>query len=269
MGIGAAAIIFFQAKPVYQSTAKLLVRYVIERSHLDQVDQRFDPHQHREAVMRAEIEILTSWDLAVEVARTIGADRLVQESSEGKEATEKALENVLQGLHVEAPDESNVLLIHFRHPDPEIPQETLNALIPKYFELHLKIHRDFASFDVLTQRFDQTRAMLAQTESELQERKNSPDATELELSKLERRVAELEEQFSVLTASLDKARIDEALNSASMPNISIIQKASPAMEVPARRSILLMAAIIMGGFLLGIVLACLFGNRSRRTKRAS
>ena len=38
IGIGAAAAVFLRSPTVYESQAKLLVRYVVDRSSVDQVD---------------------------------------------------------------------------------------------------------------------------------------------------------------------------------------------------------------------------------------
>ena len=44
IGIGAAAAVFSLSPPAYESQAKLLVRYVVDTSAIDQVDAR---HQQR------------------------------------------------------------------------------------------------------------------------------------------------------------------------------------------------------------------------------
>ena len=71
-GIIAAAAVYFMYPPSYQSEAKLLVRYVTERSAIDPVEaEKAAAASNNEAdrVIGAEIEILTSWDLAVQATR--------------------------------------------------------------------------------------------------------------------------------------------------------------------------------------------------------
>src|SRR5467141_2446175 len=79
VGIIAAAAFYFLYPPSYESQAKLLVRYVLERSGVDPVEAEKAGAAATEAdrVIGAEIEILTSWDLAMEVARAIGPQRLL------------------------------------------------------------------------------------------------------------------------------------------------------------------------------------------------
>src|ERR1051326_786682 len=79
-GIISAATFYFLFPPVYESQAKLLVRYVLERSAVDPIDgtkPTFQSSSDSDRVIGAEIEILTSWDLAMQVAQAIGPKRLL------------------------------------------------------------------------------------------------------------------------------------------------------------------------------------------------
>src|SRR5438105_7911092 len=79
LGITAGAALYRFYPPSYESEAKLLVRYVLERSGVDPVEDKAATTVSNEAdrVIGAEIEILTSWDLAVQVAQAIGPKRLL------------------------------------------------------------------------------------------------------------------------------------------------------------------------------------------------
>src|SRR4051794_4857289 len=69
IGIAAAAGAFFVDAPFYQSQAKLLVRYVVERSTVDGMDAAATASTRTgENILGSEIEILTSWDLAMQTA---------------------------------------------------------------------------------------------------------------------------------------------------------------------------------------------------------
>src|SRR6266704_5391595 len=76
VGIIAAATFYFFYPPVYESQAKLLVRYVLERSAVDSIESTNAAAaaalSSNDRVIGAEIQILTSWDLAVQVAQAIG-----------------------------------------------------------------------------------------------------------------------------------------------------------------------------------------------------
>src|SRR5213080_1617246 len=80
VGIIAAAAFYFFYPPVYESQAKLLVRYVLERSAIDPVEAEkagTASSNEGDRVIGAEMEILTSWDLAMQVAQAIGPQRLL------------------------------------------------------------------------------------------------------------------------------------------------------------------------------------------------
>ncbi len=66
LGIIAAAAVYFLYPPSYESQAKLLVRYVTERSAVDPIDAEkagAASNNEGDRVIGAEMEILTSWDL--------------------------------------------------------------------------------------------------------------------------------------------------------------------------------------------------------------
>src|SRR5437868_5478448 len=67
LGLAAAVAVYFFYPAVYESDAKLLVRYLVERSTVDTVDSPRNPGGYAPAtdsVIGSEIEILNSWDLA-------------------------------------------------------------------------------------------------------------------------------------------------------------------------------------------------------------
>src|SRR5438045_4166191 len=66
LGLVAAAATFFFYPPVYQSQAKLLVRYFVERSAVDALDTTSGGNRSTGTTMgpaiTSEVQILTSWD---------------------------------------------------------------------------------------------------------------------------------------------------------------------------------------------------------------
>jgi len=93
-GLVAAAAAFFLYPPLYQSQAKLLVRYVVERSAVDAVDTNSNAGGNRSNLaIAAEVEILTSRDLAAQVAEAIGEKRLLG-NAKGTPSNAKAAEVV-------------------------------------------------------------------------------------------------------------------------------------------------------------------------------
>jgi uncharacterized protein involved in exopolysaccharide biosynthesis len=371
IGIIAAAAVYFLSPPSYESEAKLLVRYVLERSGVDPAEaEKAGAVANSEAVDRvigAEMEILTSWDLAMQVAEALGPQRVLTPSedrfthlvqalglkrllpSSGASPTVgEAAHSIASGQKVISNKGSNIILISYRNPNPEIATLVLQELLSRYFVKHLEVHRSAGAFDFVAQQTDQVRARLNQTEESLKSLKektgiaslkegsaaltteaaktqeqlnaaeadlaeqqalanqsvekktktwrtkapspeNSPksakakvagiqakvDALKARLQEIQQRTKKLSElapqiqdlerkremdeaNYKYFAASLEKARIDEALDPSKMPNISAVQRPSPpSLETKKRDKIAL--ALAGGGIALGIALALLKG----------
>ena len=168
LGIIAAAAVYHFYPAAYQSQAKLLVRYVLERSAVDSIDNTTQPNQASgggtkttDTVIDAEVQILTSWDLAAEVANAIGPKRL------GAPTKEAAAGRIVSGLQVTSSKGSDVILVSYENRDPQIATLVLQELLNRYFVKHLEVHRSAGAFDFVTQQTDQVRARLNQTEDAL------------------------------------------------------------------------------------------------------
>jgi uncharacterized protein involved in exopolysaccharide biosynthesis/Mrp family chromosome partitioning ATPase len=352
LGIIAAAAVYFFYPPVYASDAKLLVRYVLERSAVDSIESSnaapAAASTSNDRVIGAEIQILTSWDLAVQVADAIGAKRL------GAPSKEAAAGSIISGLEVTAPKGSNIIFSSYKNRSPEMATLVLQELLSRYFVKHLEVHRSAGAFDFVTQQTDQVRARLNQTEdalralrektgivslkdgsdvlatetTETQKLLNAAEAelaeqqtivkqmgegkskqwkaksssteksaqavkaqaagTQAKIDALRSRLRDIQhrtKQLSELTpqmqelerkremdeanykyfaASLEKARVDEALDPSKMPNISAVQRPSPPMlETKTRNKVIL--GLAGGGVVFGIALALLRGVVLSRT----
>jgi len=341
-GIIAAVALCLLWPASYESRAKLLVRYVLERSGVDPVEAEkavAASSNEGDRVIGAEVEILTSWDLAVQVADAIGPKRM------GASSREAAAMNVLSGLKVIPDKGSNIIFISYKNHDPRMATAVLQELLSRYFVKHLEVHRSAGAFDFVTQQTDQVRARLSQTEDALQALKEKTgiaslkegrealtaeqsktrealNAAEAELAEkqavvrqtgdtkakrwkasepadktpasgkarvagveakveslksrlhdieertkelsevapqiedLERKRAMDEANYKYFAASLEKARVDEALDPAKMPNISAVQRPSPPILDTKRRDKLALG-LAGGGLALGIALVLL------------
>jgi polysaccharide biosynthesis transport protein len=156
LGISAAAAFYFFYPPAYESDAKLLVRYVLERSAVDSIDSANARPQEattsNDRVIGAEIQILSSWDLAVQVADAVGAQRLGARSKEG------AAGSIASGLQVTSSKGSNIISVSYQNRSPELATLVLQELLSRYFIKHLEVHRSAGAFDFVTQQTDQVRA---------------------------------------------------------------------------------------------------------------
>lgn len=184
--LGAAGIWFFQGT-TFQSEAKLLVRYVSDARFGDvnlegQVAVK-SPDARGETIINSQIQILTSRDLALEVVDLLGAEKILARVGGGTNRVAAAAQ-ILKGLEVTVPTRSSVLQVTLNHPDPEMVQPILRALIQNYLRKHAEIHRAVGVFDdFLTKQTDSLRAQLNQTERELQQLKLKANVTSVEESK--------------------------------------------------------------------------------------
>ncbi|MGD1018612.1 MAG: Wzz/FepE/Etk N-terminal domain-containing protein [Verrucomicrobiia bacterium] len=182
--LGAVALVAFRP-PMYQSEAKLFIRYVLDsKSPTPTPDgSRMISSYDGQTIINSEIEILNSLDLAEQVVDTIGADKILAKAGGGTDRI-RAANVVRSGLVVEVPNKSNVMRILFQHPDPNVVQPVLTGLIDSYFKKHAEIHQAFGVVDdYLSQETDQLRAQLAQTEEALRQARNKAGVISLEDSK--------------------------------------------------------------------------------------
>ncbi len=352
LGIIAAVAFYFFYPRTYESDAKLLVRYVLERSAVDSIDSSnasaAAAASSNDRVIGAEVQILSSWDLAMQAADAIGVKRLGAPSKEG------GASGIISGLQVTTSKGSNIISISYQNRSPEMATLVLQELLSRYFVKHLEVHRSAGAFDFVTQQTDQVRARLNQTEDalkslrdktaivslkdgldalakeaeearkqlgdaeadlaeqqalvkqipeskpkkwrakpstsekspqaaktqvagtqakvevlksrlrDIQQRKKQLSELAPQIQELERRREMDETNYKYFAASLEKARVDEALDPSKMPNISAVQRPSPPMLYSKTR-IKITVLLAGGGVALGIALALLRGLFLNRT----
>jgi len=186
IGILAAAGTYFFMPPLYESEAKLLVRYVVERSAIDGMDSQRknqaapseDLGSPSESAINSEVEILASSDLAMQVASKVGVDRLLPNSAKKATDADAALA-IRKNLEVTGVKKSNIISVSYKNKDPRLASEVLQELLKRYFDKHLEVHRSLGAFDFVTREANQLRAELNQTEEELKRLKAEAGITSL------------------------------------------------------------------------------------------
>jgi uncharacterized protein involved in exopolysaccharide biosynthesis len=209
-GIAAAAAVYFLLPPVYECTAKLLVRYVVERSTVDALDSSVktpDSEAMNLIQNNSEVEILTSWDLVGQVAEAVGVERLLKGSG-GKDPKSEAVRSILRNLRVTAVKETNIISASYRNTDPELAVRVLKELVSRYFGKHLEVHRSqTGAFDFVRRETDQVRTRLDQTEKDLRQLENRAGISSL---------ASLAESTATLNADLAKGEQELAAAEAEL-----------------------------------------------------
>jgi len=196
LGIIAATTSYVRYQPVYQSDAKLLVRYVLDRSTVD--SEAGTAPKSGEGVIGGEVEILTSWDLALEVVDAIGVKRLLPGADAG--AKGEAAATISGGLRVFANPTSNIIYVIYSNGDPQLATLVLTELVNRYFNKHLEVHRSAGAFDFVTQQTDQVHARLNETEDALKALKTKAG------------IISLADSYAVLSGNL--ARVDDQIHNA-------------------------------------------------------
>src|SRR5205807_5652973 len=252
LGIIAAAAFYFLYPPVYESQAKLLVRYVLERSAIDPIEAEkaaATSSNYTDRVIDAEIEILTSWDLAVQVAQAIGPKRLLPPATDlltkvahaiglqqpSAAATEgEAASAISLNLKVISNKGSNIIFVSYKNHDPQITALVLEELLSRYFVKHLEVHRSAGAFDFVTQQTDQVRTRLNQTEDALKSLRDKTGIVSLEEGSkaLTAEAAKTQEELNAAEAGLaeGKALVNQNVESKSKKWKSSQSEKSPLAE---------------------------------------
>lgn len=252
IGLAAAAYMYKKREPLFQSTSKLLVRYVVDRSPVDPYDTQTETGgPGGGSVLVIEQEIMTSRDVAVEVAEEIGAERLLPQAT-GPVTAEDAAGAVMEGLQVGL--QMNVMHVSYSNPDPHLAQDVLGQVMDTYFKKHIEIRRRVESFDYIAKEADLAKGKLRETTDELNRMKlefgvmsleRTIDAhetlkgemrselreAETELKLQTDRLARLEEEMARETAA---AGGDPAMVVASDEDVSDLQRSREQLEAASK-----------------------------------
>ena len=188
LGLVGAAVLYKTEIPLYQSEAKLLVRYIISETKIsgpnaNNASSKIITDERGASIMSTEREILTSMDLAREVVDAIGPQRILGQASARGE-TGRAIELLRNNLKINITQGSSVIQITFRHSDAEVVQPVMRELVERYLKLHVATHRSSGMLsDTLAQESDTLKARLAQTEDELRKVTTRAGVVSLEAAK--------------------------------------------------------------------------------------
>jgi polysaccharide biosynthesis transport protein len=186
LGIVGALVVRVVRPPPYVSNAKLMVHYVVdsrgsttasaEGQNVKSVDFGAP------SIINAEIEILTSRDVATQVVATVGSERILAKKGGGSDPM-AAAGVVCSGIGVEPP-KGSIITVSFKHPDADLVQPVLNALIHGYMLKHLEVRGGGGEMlDYYVKQRDDLRRKLAETEVNLKRLKTEANVLFLEDTK--------------------------------------------------------------------------------------
>jgi len=238
---------------MYESEAKLLIKYVTDTRLPSDPNGNSGlrvslPDAAGRNIINTELQILTSLDLAQEVATNVGPAKII-----GRNGSPILAASIIHAhLIVEAPLNSDVIRLVFQHKDPVIVQQVLAQVIQCYLDRHAEIHRPGGQYDeFLTQEKDRLRSSLAATEESLREIKTNLNIVSLEdsrkvfgdqMTKIQQDIfnadAELAEhqatleQLSELNPAAAQPGTNAALNTNAVAGSNAVQIASANRVTP-------------------------------------
>jgi polysaccharide biosynthesis transport protein len=242
MGLLAAAGIYHFKPPPYQSQAELLIKYVSEPTQmaLEGDNQKvLVPDSQGEDIINSEIQILTSLDVAEEAATNIGAANILAKAGGGNNVYQAA-RLIRANLDAEPADSrSSIILVTFKHPDPQIVQPMLQEVINDYFQKHYEIHSAGGQFDdALTMEQSTLSVQLNDTEQQIADLKNKANITSIEDSQRDvaGQVSKIRDEILDAQAELsgDEAAMKQVGGNQTLEEVATnVQPAVPPIEKDA------------------------------------
>ncbi len=232
LGLLAAGALWKLRQPPFVSDAKILVNYVVDRTAAvptggeSQINRIED---NGASVIGSEIEILTSQDIALEVARKIGPGRIVS-SENPSNAVQEAAAYILRKLSARQLQRTRIIYIEFQHKKADVTREVLHEMIAAYLKKHDDVHMPRISDDTLHQQAEQLRISLTNVESRLKILKEQANVSSIADSKAAFIKLVFNVQQELLTARADLAQRSAALK--AMQGAGVKPSGVSAADVP-------------------------------------
>jgi succinoglycan biosynthesis transport protein ExoP len=220
-GLAAAAVVYLKVPPVYQSEAKLLVRYVMDRGTVDGLDGQIKtPTTWDTTLLNSEIQILTSSDLIRQVAESVSSKNSGAGSS-AKSNSDNLVGAIANGLQVSLLKDTNIISVAFTSGNRNLPMPVLQELIKRYFDKHLEVHRSTDAFAFVAQETADLKKQLDQTEAELKKLRESAGIISLDEAKkdLATEIGKTQSDLDTAESELaaQEARVKDLLKSLAIP----------------------------------------------------
>jgi uncharacterized protein involved in exopolysaccharide biosynthesis len=161
-------------KPVvYEATSLLLVKTGREHAYLPEFgDSRIYVNRDREGIIKAEMKILKSRDLAQRLVDSEGAEAvypsLVSAASSAEEARGAVVTRLLEEITVAGFEKTDVIRVSLQHRDPQLAADVVNELVEIFKEMHLEIFSKNDASAFLEEKVRAYEILLEQTEDELE-----------------------------------------------------------------------------------------------------
>jgi Mrp family chromosome partitioning ATPase/uncharacterized protein involved in exopolysaccharide biosynthesis len=258
LGLAASFAVYSLWHFPYTSQAELFIRYiqdVTDPSAMDGTATRVkSPDDRGVNILNTELQVLTSLDLALQVATNIGPGRVLGKPEESNNVS-AAVAFIGGNLKAEVPKNSDVILLSLTGPKPDVLQPVLSALIDAYKRRYLEIHMTPGFTDAsLQEQTDMAKSRLAEAMQTLETEKaelgitSLPDATknvadqiakteesifqtQAELAEAESAIKDLQERIPKAAASVP---VSNAPAAAILSNTASAAPAPPTSDVVAK-----------------------------------
>ncbi|HEU6449224.1 MAG TPA: Wzz/FepE/Etk N-terminal domain-containing protein [Verrucomicrobiae bacterium] len=231
LGMCCAAAFWYFRPPPFQSQAKLFIRYVMDSRTLnpDAKDKNdmISATDIGANVMNTEMEILSSYDLALQVANDVGPEKILAPFGGGNNPSDAAA-IIRKNLKMQSPRQSSVIEITFSHPDAALVQPVLRGIVSAYLDKHVQVHQAIGtSDDFLTEQTAQLRAQIAQTEQQLNAAKSAVG------------IVSVDDAHKSYTAQIDKLRGELFDAEAQLAEAQAVRDGAPATNNTSKGTITL------------------------------
>jgi polysaccharide biosynthesis transport protein len=219
LGIGAAVAVRYVKPPNYESTAQIYVPYVVEIPVLNPNDPTAGITRTGggEMQMSTEVDLLKSFDTALEVVDKIGAEKILARYGGGSNRL-SAAGVVASGIWV-GPPRAMSLTVTFSHRDGELVQPVMQAIMDVYMHRHKGLR--LGDSDELLRKRDEANERLTKIETSIKELNTKAGVPDLRQRQeaLAKSFAELQEQIFQSELELDRRRAALGEMSQSLTNL--------------------------------------------------
>ncbi|RYD31740.1 MAG: hypothetical protein EOP86_17245 [Verrucomicrobiaceae bacterium] len=228
LGLAGGVSVYFQKPIIYQSQAKLLVKYVLSRNALDAYESEVGmTGRYMKATLDAELQILTSWDIFTKVAEIVGPEKILPADAQGK-STVAAAAAIQKNLVVENGRDSQVITLSYSNASADVPAEILKEFVRQYFIRHLAIHRPGSAIAAAIARSDKAKTDMEKAENELMTLQ-----TELGVTALSEALSSLETQRIKAHEALMLAEAELLAMQANVTALEPVSKGSTGKNEPS------------------------------------
>lgn len=206
LGLAAAAAILLVRPPTYESTAKIYIPYVISITPINPKDRETDVTPSifgPDTVINTEIEMLRSFDTAIEVARRFGPEKIL--ARYGAKTNLLAAAGVIASGITVAPPRAMFLSVTLSHRDPDLVQPLLEGVVEAYMHLHRGLLIGDTSNYV--EQAEQAAHKISAIDQQLKELRTSTGVPDIQARQLAITKEYADLQSQVLRAQTDLARL--------------------------------------------------------------